>query len=126
MEILRPASEIEMVSELKKIYKTYPDYGVRNHKNDSHNVITITSLVRIEREGVYYLIRTISSRLFNTIGDIILSEDDMIRETLDEFLKNVYRVIHLYKVSDRDYKDDNQESEIDRLIKLDPILSRKC
>ena len=105
--------------ELKFEYPTFPDVRhVLNKVNDGI-YITFETLVRIQREGVYYLVLSRNQYMYHE--DKYCFESGLEASTL--YINQVYQIQNFFKVdNDWSVKDDNQLSEPDRLIEADPIL----
>ena len=103
---------INRVASLKKESPYYPSVIVREYErhHEPYNEIYISTLVRIERDGVWYVVHCLESGVeteyFNT-EDILM-----------QLQQSAYKIQHLYKLCGHEEIDKIQKSEKERLIEM--------
>jgi hypothetical protein len=119
----------ELIRQTEELKKTYPLYPIYNKKigpvTDTMVEVTLESLVRIQREGSYYLILC---RLQHSIPNAEKNITNIIMEQITNmFHTNVYRALILHRLdfslvtpdgSPVIYADTDQRSEEERLSEL--------
>lgn len=106
------------IADLKKKSSYYPQVLIEEcitnlcfRNNKYEKTIYASTLVRIERDGIWYTVHCVES--------IILTENTSEKDLLIKFMDSVYKIQHLYKVTGYlEDVDSIQKSEFDRLMEL--------
>ncbi len=104
----------DYILDLKKQGYIYPKVLIREYTNYFNApTIRLESVIRIEREGKYYLVLIKKETALDQQKDGIA----FFNSAYDQFMIEVYRIMHLYKPCGYELLDPNQISEEERLRK---------
>jgi hypothetical protein len=79
-----------------------------------YRIVTISSSVRIRRNGMWYLVQCRNRLTIKNDG----TEINQMMDFYQLFTMNVYKVICLYKVREEDVVDTDQTDEVTRISKF--------
>lgn len=105
----------ERIAELKEKSSYYPEVVIEEYRNDHpeyDRVVFASTLVRIERDGKWYVV--------HCVENIVPMETTSEKHLLIRLMDSVHKIQHLYRITGQfEDVDPIQKSETDRLIEIE-------
>ncbi|HTJ52656.1 MAG TPA: hypothetical protein VL443_24540 [Cyclobacteriaceae bacterium] len=106
----------QKIYTLKERSPIYPDILIEKQNSKTY----ASTLIRIERDGVWYKVHVVEIDHHDPSLNIMVPENYYLIQRL---LTQVYYIQFLYKICGREDVDVNQESELERIIKVNNIIN---